>query len=98
MHITIDIPDDQYQMLISTAEKSRLTLSRLVQQLIDQDLCSPKGTTIVAKRDGPPPVIVPPRGVPIPATSREELRRRKDDDESYRASLIRGNEQGDQKD
>ena len=30
---------------------------------------------------GSPPVIIPCRGVPIPAVSREELRRMEDDDE-----------------
>ena len=75
MGITIDIPDNQYRALMSNVEESRLTLSQLVQQLIEQGLQSSKGTTTSTKPKGPPPVIIPPRGVPIPATPREEFRR-----------------------
>jgi len=77
---TIYIPDDQYRVLMSNAEKSRLGLDQLVAQLIEQGLRSSK-TTSSGNRDCPPPVIVPPRGVPIPATSREELTRMEEDEE-----------------
>jgi hypothetical protein len=44
----------------------------LIQRLIEQGLHSPTGRMARGKSHGPPPVIVPARGVPIPAVSGPE--------------------------
>ena len=83
MQMTIDIPDDQYQKLKSLAQDRGLTLPLLIQQLLERELRPPTKSTLPSGRHGPPPVIVPVRGVPIPAVSREEIRRM---EEEYEAS------------
>jgi hypothetical protein len=87
MRMTIDIPDDQYQKLKSRAGASGLTLPLLIQQLIERGLRSPTESTLPSGRHAPPPVIVPVRGVPIPAVSREEIRRIEEEDEASRGGL-----------
>ncbi len=52
---------------------SGLTLKQVVQQLIEQGLRLPRSEPSPGRR-APPPVIIAPRGVPIPAPSREEIR------------------------
>jgi hypothetical protein len=74
MRTTIDIPDDLYRTLKARAGLSGVTLRQLLRQLIEQGLRSPRSEPSASRRV-PPPVIIPPRGVPIPAVSREEIRR-----------------------
>ena len=50
-----------------------VTLKELVQQLLERGIRSPREGTPSTRR-APPPVIIPPRGVTIPAISPEELR------------------------
>lgn len=40
-----------------------------------------------ATKHGPPPVIVPPRGVPIPPVSRAELTRMEEEQDEARSSV-----------
>ena len=74
MRTTIDLPDDLYRALKARAGLNGVTLRQLVQRLIEQGLRS-SSVVVPAKRLGPPPVIISPRGVPIPAASRGELKR-----------------------
>jgi len=74
MRTTIDLPEDLYRTLKVRAGIGGLTLKQLVQQLIEQGMRTPRSEPSTS-RHAPPPVIIPPRGVPIPALSREELRR-----------------------
>jgi hypothetical protein len=73
MRTTIELPDDLYRALKARASVNGVTLRQLVQRLIEQGLRSSGGAG-PTKKHGPPPVIIPPRGVPIPAISRAELR------------------------
>jgi hypothetical protein len=85
MRTTIDLPENLYRSLKARAGLSGITLRELVQQLIEQGLRSPRGEPSV-RRHAPPPVIIPPRGVPIPAMSREGIRRiEEEEDEAKHA-------------
>ena len=74
MRTTIDLPDNLYRTLKIRAGVSGLTLKQLIQQLLEQGMRSPRGAPAAARR-APPPVLIPPRSVPIPATAPEEIRR-----------------------
>jgi hypothetical protein len=74
MRTTVDLPEDLYRTLKARAGMSGVTLRQLVQQLIEQGLRSPRSEPTVI-RHAPPPVIIAPRGVPIPALSRQQIRR-----------------------
>jgi len=88
MRTTIELPDDLYRALKARAGLSGVTLRRLVQRLIERGLRSSTGEAAPTKRHGPPPVIIPPRGVPIPAVSRTELTRMEEEqDEAKHARL-----------
>ncbi len=80
MRTTIDIPDDLYRALKARAGLNGLKLRDLIQRLIEQGL---RSTSVepVGKRLGPPPVIIPPCGVPIPAVSRAELARMEEEED-----------------
>ena len=75
MRMTIELPDDLYRALKARAGLSSITLRQLVQRLIEQGLRSSMGGAEPAKSFGPPPVIIPPRGVPIPAVGRADVTR-----------------------
>ena len=88
MQTTIELPDDLYQALEVRAEKKGVTLHQIVRSLLEQGLDSPKQPTGTRERPVPPPVIIPPRGVPIRALSREEIRRiEEEEDEAKHAGL-----------
>lgn len=88
MRTTIDIPDDLYRTLKARAGLTGVTLRQLLQRLIEQSLHSPGAGALLPKRHDPPPVIVPPRGVLIPAVSRADLRRvEEEEDEAKYAGL-----------
>lgn len=71
MRTTVDLPDDLYRSLKARAALSGVPVKRLVQQFIEQGL----GGRRPKERREPPPVIIPPRGVAIPAVSRAAIRR-----------------------
>ena len=74
MRTTIDLPDDLYRALKARAALTGVTLRELVRRLIEQGLGRPAAETRSADHRDPPPVIVPPRGKPIPAVPRALLR------------------------
>jgi len=85
MRTTIDLPDDLYRALKARAGLNGVKLRQLIQRLIEQGLRSTSGGTVARKHD-PPPIIIPPRGVPIPAVSRAELARiEEEEDEAKHA-------------
>jgi hypothetical protein len=75
MRTTIDIPEDLYRTLKARAGLSGVTLRELVQRLIERGLRSSTGGHAPRTRFDPPPVIIPPRGKPIPALPCAKLRR-----------------------
>jgi hypothetical protein len=81
MRTTIDLPDELYRVLKARAGLSGVTLRQLVRRLIEQGLHSPADEAALARRQGPPPVIIRPRGVPIPAASRAELTRLEEEED-----------------
>jgi hypothetical protein len=86
MRTTVDLPDDLYRTLKARAGLTGVTLRQLVQRLIEQGLRSSSNDEVSVSRHGPPPVIIPPRGVPIPAISRAELTRiEEEEDEAKHA-------------
>ncbi len=87
MRTTIDLPENLYRTLKARAGLNGITMRRLVQQLIEQGLRVPRSDP-GGNRHAPPPVIIPPRGVPIPALSRQEVRRiEEEEDEAKHAEL-----------
>jgi hypothetical protein len=88
MRTTIDLPENLYRTLKVRAGMSGLTLRELVQQLIEKGLSSPRGAMASPIRHAPPPVIIPYRGMPIPAVSRAEIARMdEEEDEAKYAGL-----------
>jgi hypothetical protein len=88
MRTTVDFPEDLYRTLKARAGLSGVSLSDLVRRLVEQGLRSSSGEAAAGKRFGPPPVIIPARGKPIPAVMRSELERmEEDEDESKHARL-----------
>lgn len=73
---TIDLPDELYRALKARAALQGTTLRALVRLFVEQGLkeASDRGEGGQRGRREPPPVIVPPRGIPIPATPRKTLR------------------------
>ncbi len=84
MRTTIELPDGLYRALKARAGLSGVTLRHLIQRLIEQGLRSSTGVAASAGRQGPPPVIVPPRGLLIPAISRAELARMEEEEKDGR--------------
>jgi hypothetical protein len=87
MRTTIDLPEDLYRSLKARAALSGLSLRELIRRLIEQGLRSPgSGQGARGERREPPPVIIPARGVPIPALSQaERLRLEEAEDEARHA-------------
>ncbi len=86
MRTTVDLPDELYRALKARAALQGTTLCALVRLFLEQGL---KETSMGGKggergRREPPPVIVPPRGRPIPATPREMLRRMEEAEDEAR--------------
>lgn len=76
MRTTIDLPEDLYRSLKARAALAGISLRELVQRLIEQGLRADILESRSSKgRREPPPVIIPPCGVPIPAVSHEERKR-----------------------
>lgn len=87
MRTTVDLPDELYRTLKARAGLTGVTLRELVQRLIEQSLRSSTPSTPSVKRHAPP-VIIPARGVPIPALSRADLGRlEEEEDEAKHARL-----------
>jgi len=73
---TIELPDGLYRTLKARAALSGMTLREVVRWLIELGLRSSVAVQPgAAARRALPPVIIPPRGIPIPAVSGEERTR-----------------------
>ncbi len=82
MRIMIDLPDELFRTLEAEAALEGLTLRELVRRLIEEGLRSARLVrTGPPGRHDPPPVIIAPRGVPIPAVSRAKLARLEEEDD-----------------
>lgn len=90
MRTTVDLPDDLYRALKARAALSGVTVRELVRRYLEQGLRQPDTSEGAGGRRQPPPVIVPPRGVPIPAPSRAAMRRLEErEDEARHARSAR---------
>lgn len=88
MRTTIDLPDDLYRALKARAGLTGVTLRQLIHRLVEQGLRSSTSGSVSTKRRGPPPVVIAPRGVAIPALSGAELTRmEEEEDEAKHARL-----------
>jgi hypothetical protein len=82
---TIDLPDDLYRALKTRAAINGVTMRDLVRRLIEQGLRQPgAGQPPRGARREAPPVIIPPRGIPIPAVPRSELHRMEEQEDVER--------------
>ncbi|HEX4078574.1 MAG TPA: hypothetical protein VHX61_06840 [Rhizomicrobium sp.] len=76
MRTTIEIPDELYRSLKARAALSGVPVRAVVTQLLDQGLRSvPPSGFHSGRRRQSPPVAIAPGGPPIPALTREEMRR-----------------------
>lgn len=90
MRTTIDLPVELYRALKARAALSGVTMRDLVRRLIEQGLRQPAASGEATGRREPPPVIIPKRGVPIPALRRSDLRRlEEEEDEAKHARSAR---------
>jgi hypothetical protein len=89
MRTTIDLPDTLYRTLKARAGLSGTTVREVVQRLIERGLRAPAETGTSAKH-APPPIIIAPRGVPIPALSRaDSIQIENEEDEAKHDRLAR---------
>ena len=80
---TIDLPDSLHRAIKARASLTGVSVREHVQQLIERGLCAPADAGAGGRRE-PPPVIIPPRGVPIPALSRKELHRLEEEEDEMK--------------
>ncbi len=87
MRTTIDLPDDLYRALKARAALSGTTMRQMLMRLIEQGLRQQTAQgPLSPRRREPPPVLVPPRGRPIPAVPRAQLLRiEEEEDEAENA-------------
>jgi hypothetical protein len=87
MRTTLDIPDDLYRSLKARAALNGVPMREIVTQLIHLGLRSvPSAAPTRDRRHAPPPIAIPPRGVPIAALSHEDkLRAEEIEDEAKHA-------------
>ena len=91
MRTTVDIPDELYRALKARAALSGVTMRDLIRRLVEQGLRQPGMPADPARgRREPPPVIVPPRGVPIPAVTRAELLRLEEEEDEAKHARSAG--------
>lgn len=78
MRTTIDLPDDLLRQAKAKAALSGVKLKDLIACYVEEGLN--RGTPVASgeardtRRRGPPPVIIPARGIPIQALTADELR------------------------
>lgn len=83
MRTTIDLPDDLYRTLKARAALKGITLRALIQGMLERGLSLEHQAP--GDRD-PPPVIVPPRGVILPAVPLREVQEDEDVAKHVRSS------------
>lgn len=85
MRTTIDLPDELLRTLKARAALGGLTLREVILRLIEQGLQATAFKPVAGQtRKAPPPVIIPPRGVPIRALSHDEVRRLEEGEDEAR--------------
>ena len=91
MRTTVDLPDALYRSLKAHAALSGVTMRDLVRRLVEQGLRQPSvtGEAVPGRRE-PPPVIIPPRGVPIQATPRAQLLRLEEEEDEAKHARSAG--------
>ena len=76
MRTTIDIPDELYRSLKARAALNGRPVREVVTQLIVRGLrAAPLAEPARDRRREPPPIAIPPGGVPVPALSHAEKAR-----------------------
>jgi len=87
MRTTLEIPDELYRSLKARAALRGVPVREIVTQLIDIGLRSvPSAASTGHRRHAPPPVAIPPGGLPIAALSREDkIREEEMEDEAKHA-------------
>lgn len=75
MRTTIDLPDELYRTLKARAALAGLSVKQVLQRFIEQGLQAPVEVRLQTERKSAPPVIIPPRGRPVPASTREMVQR-----------------------
>jgi hypothetical protein len=78
MRTTIDLPDELLRQAKARAALDGLKLKDLIARYVEEGLRRKTppaaGDVQTARRRSPPPVIIPARGIPIPALTGDELR------------------------
>ena len=90
MRTTVDLPDELYRTLKARAALSGVTMRDFIRRLVEHGLRQPDlpADSVRGRREAPP-VIIPPRSVPIPAIPRAELLRLEEkEDESNSPSAV----------
>ena len=78
MRTTIDLPDDLFRTLKVRAGMGGVSFKQVVLELIQNGLHATRVEPPRASRQAPPPVIIPYRGVPIPAVSPQDAAEREE--------------------
>lgn len=79
MRTTVDLPDELLRQAKARAALDGLKLKDLIACYVEEGLrrgTSPatRNARVARQRRSPPPVIIPARGIPIPALTGDELR------------------------
>lgn len=91
MRTTVDLPDELYRALKARAALNGVTVRDLVRRYVEQGLKQPSVSADAGPgRCQPPPVIIAPRGVPIPALPRAELRRLEEEEDEAKHARSAG--------
>ncbi len=91
MRTTIDIPDELYRTLKVRAALSGVTMRDFVRRLVEIGLRQPDAPSdSIRGRREPPPVIIRPRRVPIPAIPRAELQRLEEEEDEAKHARSAG--------
>lgn len=91
MRTTVDLPDELYRALKARAALNGVTVRDLVRRYVEQGLKQPSGRADTSPgRRQPPPVIIPPQGVSIPALPRAELRRLEEEEDEAKHARSAG--------
>lgn len=91
MRTTVDLPDELYRALKARAALNGVTVRDLVRRYVEQGLSQPSVSADAGlSRRQPPPVIIAPRGVPIPALPRAELRRLEEEEDEAKHARSAG--------
>jgi plasmid stability protein len=91
MRTTVDLPDNLYRALKARAALSGVKMRDLIRRFVEQGLHQPsKPPDGALGRREPPPVIIPPRGITIPAVSRAELLRLEEEEDEAKHARSAG--------